>query len=149
MQISRFYLLATLLTVCFVSQANPPTEKSIASVTGQVIYRERIALQPDSVVTVKLVDVSRADAKATLLAEQRITNPGSVPVPFKLDYDPGVIDARMSYAVQAQIHDASKKLLWTTTEHIGVITRENPKNNIDARVHPVNSGKNGFPAPEK
>ena len=79
----------------------------MASMTGHVMYRERIVLQPGSIVTVKLVDVSRADVKTMVLAEQHIENPASVPIPFKLDYDPEVIDVRMSYAVHAQIHDST------------------------------------------
>lgn len=113
----------------------------MASLTGQVMYRERIALRPGSIVTVKLVDVSRADVKATVLAEQRIENPVSVPVPFKLDYDADVIDARMSYAVQAYIHDATGRLLWVSTKHIGVLTRGKPANNIEVWVSRVDSHK--------
>ena len=41
-------------------------------VTGSVTYRERIALPPTAVVQVRLVDVSRADAPAVLIAEQVI-----------------------------------------------------------------------------
>jgi len=78
----------------------------MASLSGQVFYRERMALTPGTTVTVKLVDVSRVDANATLLAEQHIKNSYTVPAPFQLEYDPGVIDARMSYAVQAQIRDS-------------------------------------------
>lgn len=144
MQFVRFSLLAVLLAVGFAVQASAPDSDSMASATGHVIYRERIALRPGSIVTVRLVDVSRADVKATVLAEQRIENPATVPVPFQLDYDPGMIDVRMSYAVQAQIHDAAGQLLWTTTEHIGVLTRGNPSSDIEVWVYRVGSRKDGF-----
>ena len=141
MKFFRFLLLSVLLAVSFAVQASASDKGTLASVTGHVIYRERITLRPGSIVTVKLVDVSRADVKATVLAEQRIENPATVPVTFQLDYDPDVIDARMSYAVQAQIHDAAGRLLWTTTEHIGVLTRGKASSDVDVRVVRVGSRK--------
>ena len=144
----RFILLAVLLAVSFAVPASESDGGAMASVTGHVTYRERIALRPGSVVTVKLVDVSRADVKATILAEQRIENPATVPVPFQLDYDPDVIDGHMSYAVQAQIHDVAGQLQWTTTEHIGVLSRGNASSDIEVWVHRVGSRKDGSQASE-
>ena len=51
------------------------TGTTTSKVTGSVTYRERIALPPSAVVTVKLLDVSRADAPAELIAEQVIATP--------------------------------------------------------------------------
>ncbi len=92
-------------------------------VTGTVTYRERIALPPTAVVTVQLVDVSRADAPATVLGEQ-VIEPGGKQVPFAfvIPYDPARIDARMSYAVQARIEDGGR-LLFINDQHYAVITR--------------------------
>ncbi len=146
MKYFRLFLLFVLLAAGLTAQASASGGGAMASMTGHVIYRERIALRPGSIVMVKLVDVSRADVKATLLAEQRIENPVTVPVPFQLDYNPDVIDARMSYAVQAQIHDAAGQLLWTTTEHIGVLTRGNAATDVEVRVHRVERRKDSFHA---
>ena len=110
-----------------------------ASLTGQVFYRERMAMPLGSIVTVRLEDVSRADAKATVLAEQRIEGAISVPIPFRLDYDPADIDSHMSYAIRVQIRDVSGGLLWTTTQHTGVLTRGNPGNDIEVWVQRVGS----------
>jgi len=137
MNMFRILLCAMLLAGGCTLHTQAANEHSLASLSGQVFYRERMALPPGTTVTVRLVDVSRADAKATLLAEQRIKNPATVPVPFQLEYDPGVIDARMSYAVQAQIRDVAGQLLWTTTEHTGVLTRENPVSDIQLLVQRV------------
>ena len=63
------------MAVSLVVQAGASGGATTTSLTGHVMYRERIALRPGSIVTVKLVDVSRADVKATVLAEQRIENP--------------------------------------------------------------------------
>lgn len=144
MYLSRILLLVVLLAGGFTVQAFAADGGSMVSVTGQVFYRERMALPPNSVVVVKLVEVSRADVKVTLLAEQRIENPASVPVLFQLDYDPDVIDARMSYAVQAQIRNTAGKLLWTTMEHIGVLTRDNPATDIQILVRRVSGSASPY-----
>jgi uncharacterized lipoprotein YbaY len=94
-------------------------------VTGTVTYRERIALTPEAVVTVKLQDVSLADAAAVTVGEQTITNPGQVPIPFEIEYDAADIDERFTYAVRAEIRDQGR-LMFTTATHYGVITRDNP-----------------------
>ncbi len=105
-------------------------------VTGSVFYRERIALPPDAEIIVKLVDVSRADAPAVVLAEQIIVPEGSVPVDFELEYDARQIDERMSYAVQARISSGGK-LMFTTTEMIPVITRDAPIEGVQVLVQRV------------
>ncbi|MDA1257667.1 MAG: YbaY family lipoprotein, partial [Chloroflexi bacterium] len=102
-----------------------PEEVTKPVVTGTVTYRERIALSPDAVVTVKLLDVSRADAPAITLSEQIIDNPGQVPVAFELPYDPTEIDDRFTYVVRAEIREGGE-LVFTTTTSYPVITRGSP-----------------------
>lgn len=96
------------------------------SVTGTVTYLPRIALPPNAVVEVKLVDVSRADAPAIILASQQIMAQGrQVPFPFELVYDPEQIDPRFSYGVQARI-TVDGELRFISTTHTPVITRDSP-----------------------
>ena len=93
-----------------------------AKVTGTVTYRERIALPPDAVVDVALLDVSLADAPAEVIDSVRITEPGPVPIAFELSYDPSQIDERHTYAVRAEIR-AEGDLIFTTDRSYPVITR--------------------------
>ena len=94
-----------------------------AQVTGTVTYRERIALPPDAIVKVQLVDVSRADASAIVLGEQLIDTAGKqVPFRFAIAYDPARIDERMTYAVQARI-ESGGRLLFISDQRYAVITR--------------------------
>lgn len=103
-----------------------------ARLTGTVSYRERIALRMDAVVTVRLSDVSLQDAPARLIDEQQIEARGkSVPIPYVLEYDPGLIDERYSYAVRAEIRDGAGQLLWTTDTMIPVLTRGSPADEVD------------------
>ncbi|MCX7304719.1 MAG: YbaY family lipoprotein [Hyphomicrobiales bacterium] len=83
-------------------------------ISGEVAYRERIALPPNAVVTVRLTDVSLADAPGAVVAEQTIQPAGQVPVKFELRYDPAVVQPKMNYALQARITVDDK--LWFTTD---------------------------------
>ena len=55
-----------------------------ASVSGTVTYRERWALTPGATLIVELRDVSYADGPATLIARQTISDPGQVPIKFRV-----------------------------------------------------------------
>jgi putative lipoprotein len=96
------------------------------AVTGTVTYRERIALTPEAVVEVQLLDVSIADASAKLIAEQTIKPQHQVPIPFELTYDPAVIDERFTYTVRATIRERGQ-LMFTTDRSYRVLTRGSPK----------------------
>ena len=55
------------------------------TLNGTLTYRQRIAIPPQTEATVRLVDVSRADAPATVIAETRFKTEGrQVPLPFRL-----------------------------------------------------------------
>ena len=106
-----------------------------ATVTGTVTYREKIALPPQSVVvTVKVEDVSRADAPAITIGEQIIKNPGhQVPIPFEIEYNPDDIDERYTYAMRVRI-EVDGKLWYTNTSRYDVITRGNPTSGVEIIV---------------
>ena len=79
----------------------PPV--GIRTVTGTVLFRERIALPPGAVVTVRVNDVSRADAPAFVLAATAIPVEGQVPVPFSLSIDAADVADTASISVWARL----------------------------------------------
>ena len=98
-----------------------------ALVTGTVYYRQRIALTPNAVIEVKLLDVSRAGAAAVTIAEQTIKPAGrQVPIAFEIRYDPSRIDVRNSYVIQARILEGGQLRFINTQAH-PVITQGHPK----------------------
>ena len=111
-------LLGSLLSGCDTPQSEPVMDK----ITGTLTYRERMMLSPEAVAKVSLQDVSIADAPARIIAEIEISEPGQVPIPFELEYDPAEIDERMSYSVRAQIFDRGR-MMFTSDTHNPVITR--------------------------
>jgi putative lipoprotein len=97
----------------------PPTYELI---TGTVAYLQRMALPDDAVVEVQLLDVSRADAPAFVLASQQfVTNERQVPLNFALAYDPNGLREHGSYSVSARI-TVGGRLSWITDTNNPVIT---------------------------
>ena len=122
------FSLVLFLAGCTSTAVVPPTGTGMTTtkVTGSITYRERMALPPSALVTVKLVDVSRADAPAELIAEQVIATAGrQVPFEFALEYDAARIQPSHTYAVQVRIEDGGKLLFISDTVN-RVITRDAP-----------------------
>lgn len=136
-------LLCTIVTCSAAAIALFTNSRQVTSVSGTVAYRQRIALPPDVVVTVRIDDVSRADAPATTIGQQIIRNPGQVPIPFNVRCNAQDIEDNHSYSVAARIEDPSGKLLFISTQHYPVITRGNPTHDVQVMVEQV-----GNPAPE-
>ncbi len=91
-----------------------PSEQPV-SVTGQITYRERIALPPTAQIEIQLSDVSLMDAPSRTIAQQSFTADGrQVPFAFSLTVDQRPLDPRHSYAVSARIADASGRLMFIT-----------------------------------
>jgi putative lipoprotein len=104
----------------------PATEVAMSSLTGTLTYRERVALPPEAIVTVQLVDITQPNAPAILISEQSFASQGSqVPLAFVLAFAPAAIDERNAYAAQAAI-EVEGKLLFRTTQQYLVITHGNP-----------------------
>ncbi len=116
------------------SAAVAPAEQ--AMLEGTVWYRQRSALPEGAVVEVSLLDVSRADAPAVVLAQTQIVPTTQVPIAFTLHYDAGQIQPGHSYALQAKIL-LGDTLLFISTEHYGVLTRDAPSTGVQVRVDPV------------
>lgn len=112
------------------------TAKAERTLSGNVTYRQRIALPAGAVITVSLDDVSLADAPATQLATATITTKGeNVPIPFSLTYDPTAIRPERSYAVSARI-TIDDKLSWVTATRHSVLTAGNPSDDVTIVLQP-------------
>ncbi len=95
-------------------------------VRGTVAYLARIAMLPGSVLTVVLEDAALADAPATTVAEQRIDEPGNVPVAFELRVDPAAVPERAELGLRARI-EVDGTLRWITDTHHRVDLADEPQ----------------------
>jgi putative lipoprotein len=87
------------------------------SLHGQVSYRERIALPPEALLEVRLVDTSLADSPARSLAVTRVKTRHRTPIPFRLYYDEAKIRRGHVYAIEARITVNGKPWFLTTSRH--------------------------------
>ena len=112
--------LLALVTGCAGLQSNQDR------VTGTVVFREKIALAPNSAdLVVRLLDVSKADAPSTEIAS--VTNPaGNPPMVFILPYDAKRIDPRHRYVVEARIVTKNGDLLFRNDQAYPVLTNDAP-----------------------
>ncbi len=81
--------------------------QSIASeevtISGEVTYRERIALPPGAVLTLRLIDLSEPESAAPSIARETIRVATQVPVKFEMRLDRSELQPSKPYGIQAQI----------------------------------------------
>lgn len=119
--------LAALLAVFSMSDLPAQPIAELATVSGSVSYRQRIAMPPEAVLTVRVEDVSRADVPAVVLAEMHETfGARQVPIPFSLKVPGVAIDPGSNYAVRASI-TVGGELRFTTTRRYAVLTHGAPE----------------------
>ena len=127
---------ASVLVFCCTAAVPAQPAADSVTVSGSAAYLQRIAMPPDAVLTVRVEDVSRADAPAPVLAETREPfGTRQVPIPFSLTLSSATIDSRSSYAVRATI-TVGGELRFTTTRRYAVLTR-GASNQVDLILEAV------------
>lgn len=93
-------------------------------VSGNVTYRERMALPPNAIVRISIEDVSLADTGPHLVASTVVPTAGhQVPIAYTITLaDPKQIDPKHQYALRARIEDGHGELLFVNDTRYGVIT---------------------------
>lgn len=90
------------------------------TLTGTVVLREPAVLPPDTLLTVTLEDVSRADAAAVTIAQTQIqVKDQQMPIAFTLVYPTSAVTPGAVYAARARLN-LRDQLLFTTTERYQV-----------------------------
>jgi len=90
-------------------------------IDGSAAYRERIALDPQAELLVKLQDVSPQDVAASTIAAMRFATGGRVPIRFSLPYQAELIRPAHSYSVSAELV-LDRKVIFRTTQVYPVLT---------------------------
>lgn len=103
-------LLSTLLIILVSC-----SQESENYITGQISYPQKISLTEEAVVTIQLVDISKQDVKAQVIAEKLIRNPGQVPINFDILYNPDDILSDNTYSLKVKIEDKGSLLFTTNT----------------------------------
>jgi putative lipoprotein len=140
--------VASTLAALFVvsSPAWTQGEPAMGVVTGSVSYRQRIALQPEAVVEVSLLDASLTGSPAKVIAQEKIPAAGNqVPIPFRLEYRSAEILPGHSYQVRARI-TLNGELLFTSTRAYPVFNTPGSPANIEVMLDQVQGRPSPHPA---
>ena len=117
----------TLMLLLFAAACGDSTTDSteLLTVRGVVVSDQAVTFDADSVLIVRLSDVSLQDTLSPIVSEQVISGPRELPVPFLLPYSPEQISEHNTYSVSARI-ERGTTLLYISTTSNPVITRGNP-----------------------
>jgi uncharacterized lipoprotein YbaY len=123
-----------IVTECKLVE-EPPAAAGVLS--GTVTYLQRVALPSSALLDVKLQDISRADAAATVVAEQKITAGGrQMPIAFELKFDPAKMDAKHRYTVSARI-TVDGGLRFVSDQAYPLVTQGSPTTGVEVLVKAV------------
>lgn len=103
-----------------------PGRTAAGELQGSVTYRERIALPPDAVLDVRLVDPARRGLAAPIVARTAIATQGrQAPLPFTLHLAPPRVERGGSYSLQAHIRSGGR-VLFTSEKAVPVVGGTDP-----------------------
>lgn len=124
--------LTLVLAAC--GKSEPPAKQGAGNappptgpvVTGTVMADAPIGLAPGATLIVRLLDVTRADSDATVVAEQTF-NVAGLPAEFVLPYDKAEVNSIRSYAVDASVMDQGA-VRFIAVNRVGALTQGKPGN---------------------
>lgn len=125
-----------LLALCAVGLADEKKPKEKPKVSGTVEFARKPTLPEGTEVKIQVLDVSIADAKATVLGEKVITDPKATPIDFEVEYDGDKIKDKGRYSVSCRISHKGK-LLFITDTNVAVITGEGKTKGVKVPVKEV------------
>lgn len=106
------------------------------SVSGTVSYRERLILPADSLIVVRLEDISRGQAYPAVVSEQRIVPNSAAVTTFSLPYEYGSINPGATYVVNAWIEQGGR-ILFRNNKVYQVLTKTAPMSSINIELEQV------------
>jgi putative lipoprotein len=116
-----------------------PALSASRTLSGRVSIRERIALPPEALLEVRLIDVSADDAPARSLAVTRVKTRHRMPIPYRLRFNEAKIQSGHNYALHARI-TVGGKLWFVSTTRYPVLSDKPDETNIRVDfVKPANA----------
>lgn len=110
-------------------------QQNAHGISGQVTYRERIALSPQATLTVRLRDVTYPQWENVIVAQQVVRADGQPPFRFSIDVDPQSVYPDHRYALDAWISDQNRLMFQTQSPVPVAVTGNIPPTNLTlARV---------------
>ena len=104
------------------------TSQDLVTISGEIMYRERISLPDNAVLTVQIKDVSLQDTKAIVIAEM-VSDKVTTPQAFEFQITADQFQQGHTYAVGARI-DVDGKLWFINTQAYKVNVNETQPINV-------------------
>lgn len=126
MKIARPHLLFALLALalslvgCVTTETGPAP---LPSVVCTLRCADTTTLAYGTVLELRLVDFTRPDTRPLVLAERIDSNPGQLPLRYRLFYNASAINPAHDYGVEARILFEGRPL-WVQPEPLPVITKD-------------------------
>ena len=93
----------------------------MTTITGELIYLQRIALIPGGTATIRVSDVALQDVPAPVVGEITVDlDDQQIPIPFELTVDTADLPPNGEFALRATIQDREGQLSWTTDTNIPI-----------------------------
>lgn len=124
-RLARPFTLAVLSTTLAATVACAPG--SAGSVSGEVHFAREVALPEGAVVTVRLLDITLADAPSVELGLDVIEDADRLPASFRIEYDRDLVVSGNEYSLSADVRHGDDLLYINDTVH-PVLTRGAPAN---------------------
>ncbi len=117
----RVQLFATLISGLLLLLGCTSAPAS-STVSGTITYRQRMALPPNAVLEVRLLDSASPEQPLNRIIQNPTTQ---VPIPFALTYASAQINPDHTYEISAEIRQDAQ-VIFSTSSHYPVITQGNP-----------------------
>lgn len=127
-------VLLVIVIIGMVLSIGVLAEGKNTSISGNVVYRERIAMFPNSIVHVMLIDLANEGREDFIIAQTTITQPTPVPVAFSLEFDRTALKPNHDYEVRAAIISGTNHSLWLGKQKISAV---DDLNDITILTHAV------------
>jgi uncharacterized lipoprotein YbaY len=110
-------------------------------ISGTARLQQPLALPPDAVLEVVLIDAALADAPARVLGRTRIQPAGQPPFRFSISYQDRDLTPRGRYGVRATLRQGERLLF--TTDTFAPVPRGGANAPLSLQLVPVGSGRPG------
>ena len=106
-------------------------------ITGAVSISQTTSLPPEAMVIIELLDTTNPDSAAEVVSTMSFPSGGrQSPLSFEMSYEPELILADHSYALQSRI-EMDERVRWQSDAPSPVLTQGAPLDNIGLTVFPV------------
>lgn len=114
----RDAVVGLFLALCLAVSVGPAFAAKV-TLSGEVTYRERLALPDGATLKVQLIDLTAGEAPVRVEAAASIAAGGQVPLTFTLNFDSKVIEPGHQHALVAEI-GVDGQLLFRNAEPLAV-----------------------------